>query len=253
MPVEVIGSGMLAHAFVSAAETGPDAIICAAGVADSQTSDVFAFRRERSLLNDLAHRARAQGSILVCFSGAPIYGRETGIRVETAQATPETPYGRHKLECERLVTESGARYLVLRLPNVVGPGGHPHQLIPSLVAQVLSGSVVTKTGATRDLLDVDDLVRIVAALLRRGVCNSILNVASGVSTPISRLVEVIAETLGTSPSVLSTAGGGSQEFSIAEVRGLLPKYPRFGPDYPINVLVRRVPVIARTLTEQPPQ
>lgn len=249
MPIDVIGSGLIAKAFASAAETGSDAIVCASGVADSQTSDVFAFGRENALLRDLTHRARARGSILVYFSAAPIYGRTTGIRLETAQATPETPYGHHKLGCERLVADSGARYLVLRLPNVVGPGGHPRQLIPSLVAQVLNGSVVMRTDATRDLLDVDDLVIVVAALLRRGVCNSILNVASGVSTPVPRLVEVIAETLGTSPSVLSAEGGDSQEFSIAKVRDLLPGYPRFELDYPVRVLGRRVPEIARALRD----
>ncbi len=249
MPFDVIGSGMLARAFASAAETGPDAIICASGVADSQSSDVFAFRREQALLNDLTRRARERRAVLVYFSGAPVYGRVSGLRVETAEATPETPYGRHKLECEKLVADGGARYLVLRLPNVVGPSGHPRQLIPSLVAQTLNGSIVTRTDATRDLFDVDDLVAIVAALLRRGVCNSTLNVASGISTPVLRLVEVIAETLGASPSVLSVEGGDSQEFSTAKVCGLLPEYPRFEPDYPVNVLSRRVPEIARALMD----
>lgn len=247
MPFDVIGSGLLAQAFGFAAETGHDAIVCASGVSDSQSSDVLAFLRERALLIDLANRARARDSVLVYFSGAPVYGRSSGLRLESARASPVTPYGHHKLECERQVADSGARYLVLRLPNVVGPGGHPNQLIPSLVAQALNGSIVTMVGATRDLLDVDDLVTIVDGLLRRGVSNRILNVASGVSTPIARLVEVIAEVLGASPSILSTQGGDRQEFSIAKVRQLLPEYPRFGPDYPVTVLSRRVPVIAATL------
>lgn len=247
MAFDVIGSGMLARSFASATETCPDAIICASGVPDSQCTDESAFRRERGLLQDLTERARARDAVLVYFSGAPVYGRATGLRVETAQPTPETPYGHHKLECERLVADSGPRYLVLRLPNVVGPGGHPNQLIPSLVAQALSGSMLTRSDATRDLLDVDDLVTIVAALLRRGAYNSVLNVASGVSTPVPRLVEVIAEALGASPSLLSTKGGDSQEFSTAKVRGVLPEYPRFEPDYPVNVLSRRVPEIARAL------
>lgn len=90
---------------------------------------------------------------------------------------------------------------------------------------------------------------IVAALLRRSVCDSILNVASGVSTAVPRLVEAIAETLGASPSVLSVEGGDSQKFSISKVRGLLLGYPRFEPDYPVRVLGRRVPEIARALRD----
>lgn len=250
MPFDVIGRGLLAGAFASAAETGPDAIICASGVSDSQCTDEAAFRREHTLLHDLTRRARARDAILVYFSGAPVYGRVSGLRVEGADATPETPYGRHKLECENVVVDSGARHLVLRLPNVVGLGGHPRQLIPSLVAQALSGSVVVKIGATRDLLDVDDLRAIVAALLRHGVDDGIVNVASGISTPVLRLVEVIAAVLRVSPSVTAIDGGDSQEFSTAKVRELLPEYPLFAPDYPVNVLRRRIPAIARALRDE---
>ncbi len=250
MPCEVIGSGMLAKAFASSSLTTSNAIICAAGVADSTSADESAFRRERELLIDLARRAHGRDSVLVFFSGAPVYGGAPGPRVETAQTIPETPYGHHKLECEILVADSGGRHLVLRLPNIVGPGGHPNQLVPSLVAQTLGGSVTIRTNATRDLLDVDDLVSIVTALLDRGIHNTILNVASGVSTSAPRLAAVIAETLGLSPPVVSIPGGGQLEVSTAKARLLLPEYPRFEPDYPIGVLRRRVPAIATALIDR---
>ena len=250
MALEVIGSGLLARAFASAPEMSPDAIICASGVPDSQCTDESAFRRERALLHDLTGRARERDAVLVYLSGAPVYGRVGGLRVESQDATPQTPYGRHKLECENMVVDSGARHLVLRLPNVVGPGGNPRQLIPSLVAQALGGSILTMTAATRDLLDVDDLAIIVAALLRGGVYDTVVNVASGISTPVPQLAGVIAEVLGTPASVLSAEGGDRQEFSIAKVRRLLPEFPRFGRDYPVNVLRRRVPAIARAVTDR---
>lgn len=253
VPFEVVGRGMLARAFTSAAETGPRAIICASGVADSQSSDGAAFQRERDLLRDLTRRARERDAVLVYFSGAPVYGRMTEVRVETARVAPETPYGQHKLRCEQLIAESGARYLVLRLPNIVGPVGHPNQLVPSLVAQAVAGSVQIRAGATRDLLDVDDLVRIVAALLRADPTSSILNVASGRSTPVSRLAEIITSVLGLSPSVCTLEGGDRQEFSTALIRRLLPDYPHFESDYPDRVLLRRVPSIERTLREGVPR
>ena len=250
MPYEVVGTGMLAGAFGAVANTGPPAVVCAAGVADSRCSDALAFRRERNLLQSLTRRARVSDSVLVYFSGAPVYGRATGMRLETARGAPETPYGRHKLECERLVADSGARCLILRLPNVVGSTGNPNQLIPSLVAQVARGSVVVMTEATRDLLDVDDLVAIVGALLGRGVADAVLNVASGVSTPVLRLTEDISAILGLSPTIVLVDGGDRQEFSIAMVRDLLPDYPRFHDDYPAQVLIRRGPSILRSLQER---
>jgi nucleoside-diphosphate-sugar epimerase len=250
VPFDVIGGGLLAAAFASAADTGLNAMICAAGVSDSRCTDESAFWRERELLRDLTGRARSRDAVLVYFSAAPVYGNVSDLRVESQDATPETPYGRHKLECEKLVAESEARHLVLRLPNVVGPGGYRRQLIPSLVDQALNGSVLVRTGATRDLLDVDDLVTVVAALLRQGVDDGILNVASGVSTPVPRLVELIAAALRVSPPVVMVDGGDRQEFSTAKVRGLLAEYPQFEPDYPGNVLRRRVPEIARALHDR---
>jgi len=248
--VNVVGTGMLAHAFGTIATDVPAAIICASGVADSQTADTSAFRRERELLTTLTRQASEAHSILVYFSGAPVYGDRSRLRIETGPITPSTPYGRHKLACEQLIAGSGARYLILRLPNVVGSAGHPRQLVPSLITQALAGSVVVRTDATRDLLDVDDLVAITSDLLRYGAADAILNVASGVSTPVSRLVEDIDSILGVTPAITLVDGGDRQEFSIAMARELLPTYPRFTDSYPMDVLVRRAPSICRSLRER---
>lgn len=247
MSLEVVGRGMIGRAFESHAAEIPTAILCASGVADSRCTDPSAFRRERELVRDLAGRAAAQDSLLIYFSGAPVYGLARGKHDETVRATPESPYGRHKLACEEMIAASGARYLVLRLPNVVGPVGNPNQLIPSLVAQVAAGRVLVRSGATRDLLDVDDVVRIVEALIRRGATDVVLNIASGVSTPVERLTAQIATILGVSPVLVFADGGDRQEFSTALVRGILPDYPSFDEEYPGNVLTRYVPSIYRTL------
>lgn len=248
--VDVVGTGMMAHAFDNIAPDIPAAIICASGVADSQTTDPLMFRRERELLTTLARQASETHSILVYFSAASVYGEGSRLRIETGPAVPSTPYGRHKLDCEGLLAGSGARHLILRVPNVVGPAGHPRQLIPSLIAQAVSGAVVVKSGATRDLLDVDDLVAITAELLRCVSGDSILNVASGVSTPVLELLDQINSTLGVEPAVTLVDGGDRQEFSIAAVRELLPTYPRFADSYPMEVLVRRVLSICRSLRER---
>jgi nucleoside-diphosphate-sugar epimerase len=248
--VDVVGTGMVAHAFGTIATDVPAAIICASGVADSETADASAFRRERELLTTLARQASETHAVLVYFSAASVYGDRSRLRIETGPAIPRTPYGWHKLECERLVAGSAARYLILRLPNVVGSAGNPRQLVPSLITQAVAGSVVVRTDATRDLLDVDDLVAITADLLRCGATDAILNVASGVSTSVPRLVEHINSILGVAPAVTLVGGGDRQEFSIAMARQLLRTYPHFTDSYPIEVLLRRAPSIRRSLRER---
>lgn len=250
MGVDVVGTGMLARAFGAIATDIPPAVICASGVADSQTTDTSAFCRERELLTALASQVTESNAVLVYFSGAPVYGDQTRLRIETERTIPRTPYGRHKLACEQLIARSGGRHLILRLPNIIGSGGHPSQLIPSLIAQAVAGSVVVRTDATRDLLDVDDLVIITADLLRSGVTDAVLNVASGVSTPVPRLLEHINSILGVEPAVTLADGGDRQEFSIAMARKLLPTYPRFPRSYPMDILFRRVTSIHRSLRER---
>ena len=245
-PFEVVGTGMLARAFVTSGP-GLRGIVCAAGVADSQCTDPAAFRRERELLEDLGRRAMAADVPLVYFSGAPVYGPSQEPHHEADPLAPRTAYGRHKLECEQQIAASGVRYLVLRLPNVVGPAGNPNQLVPSLVRQIATGRVVVRSGATRDLLDVDDVVRIVEALVRTGVTDTILNVASGVSTPVGQLAARVAAILGVSPDVSIVDGGDAQAFSTAAVRAALPSYPTFDAGYAAHVLDRHVPSIYRAV------
>jgi nucleoside-diphosphate-sugar epimerase len=252
MAIEVVGRGMLARAFETQAPETPSAIICASGVADSRSADPSAFRRELELLRLLVHRAVTEDSLLVYFSGAPVYGPSIGRHTELDRPAPTSPYGRHKLKCEQWIVASGARYLVLRLPNVVGPVGNPSQLVPSLVDQAIAGRMVVMSGATRDLIDVDDVVGIVRGLIRRGTADAILNVASGTSTPVTRLAAHITAILGVAPVVDVVEGGDRQSFSTDLVRSLLPDYPKFDQGYPTVVLDRHVRSIYDALRSTEP-
>jgi hypothetical protein len=84
------------------------------------------------------------------------YGGE-GEGREDFPVTPVSPYREHKLAMERLVADSGANWLTLRLSRVVGPRQNPVQLFPSLVRRVRSGTVMVHRGARRDLMDVHRL------------------------------------------------------------------------------------------------
>jgi nucleoside-diphosphate-sugar epimerase len=120
-------------------------------------------------------------------------------------------------------------------------------LVPALVRQVANGRVTLLTHATRDLLDVDDMVRIVLEMLQYGVRDRLLNVASGVSTAVADLVVEISALLNVRPSIEYIDRGDRQAFSIDSARTAFPGYPRFAERYPFDVLARRVPEIARTI------
>lgn len=237
------GSGLLATAYRARADLTVPGVVFARGVSDSASTDEDGYRRELRLLEAASTTALDLGEPIVYFCGAPIYGTFESERREDVELRPRTRYGRHQVDAERMIRASGARYLIVRTPNVVGPGGHPHQLIPALVRQVTSGSVSVQAGASRDLLDVEDLVLLTQRLLVQGVSDIIVNVATGISTPVEAIVRRIVDILAVTTEIKSESGGEQQRFDIARLASLVGPLP-FEPSYPYRILDRYVPGLA---------
>jgi nucleoside-diphosphate-sugar epimerase len=248
--VIVDGGGLIASGFRTHADHSLPGLVFARGVPDSTRADELAFARERRHLRDALDSARSLGEPLVYFTGAPIAGSYRSSVSETNAPVPRTPYGWHQRECEEIVHSSGVPHLVLRLPNVVGPGGNPGQLVPALVRAVVDGRVVVYRGAARDLLDVEDLVGITGRLLSLVAAGEPIPgpiiVASGVSLPARSIVARICEILGRTPKLVTRRGGEAQRFDTGRLRALAGELP-FDEGYPMRVLDRYVPAIAAGL------
>ena len=244
----VQGRGLLASAFLARADPTVPGVIFARGVADSSCTDESAYHRELAAVLEAADVARALHEPLVYFSGAPIYGTLRTRRRERDRLHPRTRYGRHQAEAETAIRTSGASHLIVRTSNVVGPGGHPHQLVPALVKAVLAGFVTVSSEAQRDLVDVEDLVGLTQGLLQAGARDTVINVASGVSAPVSDLVRHIARLLDREATVELKPGGEQQRFDVSRMRAFLGP-PRFGRNYPYAVLTRYVPMLARPILD----
>jgi nucleoside-diphosphate-sugar epimerase len=163
-----------------------DVVIFASGESDSQCTDSTRFQREKDLLNTI-HDAR----LVVYFSTISVLQEK------------HTPYTEHKLAMESMVRRS--RHLILRLPNLVGSGQSPFQLIPALVTQVRSGTVTLHRGAARDILDVDDMARMLPLLLKS--CeNETVNVSTGYYVPVQDIITYIANRLNLSPKIQLVEG-----------------------------------------------
>ncbi len=236
---------MLATAFRAHADLDVPGLVFARGVSDSGSTDEAEYRRELELLSVAATFARRLHEPLVYFSGAPIYGTFELERSEDDDLHPRTRYGRHQRDAEQCIQSSGARYLIARTPNVVGPGGHHHQLIPALVNQALTGSVSIQSGASRDLVDVEDVVMLTQTLLAQNVSASVVNLATGISTPVEVIARRIVEILAVETLLSFEVGGESQRFGVARLTSMVGPLP-FDNSYPLRVLDRHVPGIAAT-------
>lgn len=245
--MRIVGKGLLAGAMEPFADQHADAVVLASGVSDSTLTDPAPYDRELALLDEVLRNAARSTQRVVYFSSAgAVYGRWHGDATESATPRPQSPYGVHKVACEELIRASGARHLILRLPNVVGSTGNPHQLVPSLVAQVESGYVRVYTGAARDLVDVDDVGRVVVAILARidEVDAVVLNVATGRATPAAAIVHEISEILSRSPAIEEVDAGQPETVAVAALRSLLGEDPFAATDYAASVLRRHVPSLA---------
>jgi NDP-hexose 4-ketoreductase len=242
--VIIEGGGLIATAFAEWGDTTLPGLLFARGVADSSIEDDSQYRREFGLLRHAMNRSIEAGVPIVYFAGAPIYGSfEASVR-EDAALQPRTRYGRHQAEAEEVIRASEATHILLRLPNVVGPRGNKHQLVPALVRHARDGLVRVQAGAARDLIDARDMVRIVDALLASGIRDVTLNVASGISSPVDLIVERVCQVLGVSPRIERVEGGENQRFDISRLRACIQELS-FDPDYPSRTLETWVPVLAK--------
>jgi nucleoside-diphosphate-sugar epimerase len=195
--MRIVGRGFLAHHFSSHPALPRDVVLFAAGVSDSHSVNARAYGEETAQLRDVLADCIHRRECLVYFSSAgAVYGDyPPGVREDMALA-PVSEHGRHKAAIETLLCGSPVEYLILRLSNAVGPGQRSHQFVPALVEQVQSGVVTVWRGAHRDLVDVEDVVRLTVALLDAGCRREIFNLASGRSTPVEQVVDEIEAQLG---------------------------------------------------------
>lgn len=240
--MEIIGRGFLARSLEPLAQAHPGVVALAAGVSATSGATDADYQREATLLYRTLRRCREQGTVLLFFStaSAGMYGPEVDPAREDGPVYPSTAYGRHKLAMENAVRLSGARHLILRMCNVIGPDQSAHQLLAALAAQMRTGLVRVHRGATRDLIDVADAVALIDGLLARGVSGQVVNVGSGHATPIEAIIRELQGCLGLSPDLVFVDAPVGSRVSIDKLRALVPSSDGldFGPDYYRGVVRR---------------
>lgn len=238
--MEVIGNGFLAAHLRPLEDQHPNVVAIAAGVSWTASTSEADFAREVRLVREIAEHCRVAGGTLLFFStsSAAVYGADRPGR-ENDPAEPRSPYGAHKLAIERMIRDSGASHLVLRLGHLVGSGQPTHQLVPTLARQLVERKTVrVQLGATRDLIAVADVIKIIDALLCRGVRDEVVNVASGTAVPVSAIVDRLESRLGVISHREMVDGGAAHLVSTEKLRTLVPDFAgmNVGPGYPMSVI-----------------
>ncbi|MDY3521215.1 NAD-dependent epimerase/dehydratase family protein [Riemerella anatipestifer] len=198
----VIGSGLIASLFTNADRE--DIIFFASGVSNSLEVREEEFMREEKLLRETI--SNHPDKVMVYFSTCSIYD----------SSKVDSPYVRHKLKMENIVSNNCSRYLILRLSNVVGKGGNPNLLMNYLVRSVMNGEVINvHTKATRNLIDADDVRAIVLSLLETPNKNTIINLAYLENYTIVEIVEVLESFFKTKLNLNLIKAGSGYPISIS--------------------------------------
>ncbi|MEV5329715.1 NAD-dependent epimerase/dehydratase family protein [Nonomuraea sp. NPDC052634] len=256
--MEIVGRGFIARNLQSIAHRHPDVVAFAAGVPNSTVKDDDEFGREAALLYEVVRRCLRQGRRLVFFSTASVamYGGEGSAGTEDGPIFPGGAYGRHNLALETALARSGVDYLVLRVSNLIGPHQRDNGLLPVLVGGIRAGTVTVYRGATRDLIDIADMTRILDGLLDLRLSREVVNVATGHAVPVERIVAHIESRLGMVADRRVVDGPvphAAASVSIAKLRGFMPEVDRlgFGPRYYARVLDKYLPLYSAPLYSGP--
>lgn len=230
--MHIIGNGFIARHLRPLRHLHPGVTVLAAGVPRQQLPEAEHIR-EAGLVRETIRRCREHGETLVFFSTTSMYGGPGDRGREDEPVASSTPYGRHKLDLEALITDSGVDHLILRLTQIIGAHEPDFRLLSALIRQLLDGQVQLHLNARRDLLHVTDFVTIVDLLLGAKTKNEIVNVASGDCVPIGQIIDHLEERLGITAERQVQAAGISYCSSVAKLHALVPDVAElgFGPGY----------------------
>ncbi len=115
---------------------------------------------------------------------------DAGLVAETTECRPLSPYGRSKVEAERVALDAHATHglavVCTRAFNHTGPGQSPAFLVPGLAARIAAAErdgrreiALGNGDPVRDFSDVRDVVRAYVLLAEHGAAGEVYNVCSG--------------------------------------------------------------------------
>ena len=195
---------MLAQAFLRADKNcfGGNILFCS-GVSNSKTTAYEEFARECKLLKKWLCTADNECKSLIYFSTCSVYD----------SYSRNSPYVQHKLMLEALVRDASEKNIILRLPQVVGIGGNPKQLLPYLIEVIRNKENFNLSTVERNLIYIDDLVFFLRNYLSsKDFTGGTIVFAAKYNVPIIKIVDYVSEYLDMVPSFSLTQV--NQDFAI---------------------------------------
>lgn len=218
----VIGNGIIANRFIDYSLQAKY-LIFAGSVNDSSIQDMEAIEEEEiSVAKSLSNHPDA---IFVYFSSCSILDTDVS----------QTAYVQHKARMENFLQNNAKKFLICRLPQVLGLNDTKSSLVKFLVDSISSRKMFELwQNAQKNLIDIDDVHLIVDKILRRGLfLNRVINVASSTQTSVLELVRTIEAFTGNTANCQLIEKGSTYKIDIANIK---PIFDELGIDFGTNYI-----------------
>jgi len=178
--INVIGSGLIGSSFKQYLTNFElsDITVLASGVSSSLTNCSEEFSREHKLINECLEK-RTGKELIIYISSCSAFNK----------SITNSPYVQHKKHMENLV-QSVSKFLILRLPQVIGRGGNRKTLCNWLHESILlNRPIPVFRNAVRNIIDVEDVCESLVRYLKRGEkFNEIISIANINNNTIEELI-----------------------------------------------------------------
>lgn len=216
----IVGNGMMAKKFAEY-QHNKNVLIFASGVSNSKENRDSEFEREFNLLRK---------TIELNFEKHFVYFGTSSMYDPMAK---NSPYVIHKLEMEQYVVENCESYNVFRISQVIGRANNP-----TLVNFIVNNIVYDKEfevweRATRNLIAVDDVYKIVDYLLTNKLhYNKIINVANSSNICIIDFINIVEKILNKKARLHVVPKGFP--FDKIDISIVKPLFKKIGIDFDDN-------------------
>lgn len=222
--VLIVGNGLLAREF-NKIEINDDVLIIASGVSNSKENRVEEFMREELLIRDILFKHKKMK--IVYFSTCSILQSDY------------TPYIEHKIKMVEIIKESEVQHYIFRLPQVVGIVNN-NTLISYLIRNsYLNNPLTIQENAYRNLLDVEDIVRIVKRIVEYNISlqGTTFDVAASSYMSVLNIAEKIKFILQSDSNIKVIPGGERYYIENAYLKRYIgEKDIIFSDRYAINII-----------------
>ena len=210
----IIGNGLIAQSFRPHFDKNEDVILFASGVSNSKMTLESEYLKEKILLQN----ALQQDKLLIYFSTCSIFD----------SALKNSRYILHKLEMESWI-EKNDKYLIIRLPNVVGSISNPNTMFNYFFSQIINDQTIQVANhATRYIIDVDDVAFWTMELIKDGFQNCAINVAFPNKIYVNLIIKMIEDFLNKKANIEVIEGGNEYEIDLSVFTNFIhKKMPNF--------------------------